>query len=419
MQAIILAAGESSRFWPLNTRHKSLLKIMGKPLIAYTLESLEKAGVRDFIIVQGPQKDVEEELGYSLAGGASIRYVMQEKSLGMGNALFCAKDLLDEQFFLLNAERVDAESYVEPLLEKYKSSGAKLILLGTQTATPWLFGILDSLGDKVKNIMEKPAQGQEPSDLRAVGIYLLPKEILDYYQKVSEHQYAFEDALALYMKEKDVRVVQTQESTPSLKYPWHLFDMAKFLMKRLPPRTIKTPKVAKNVVIEGDVYIGENTQIFENAVIKGPCYIGDNCTIGNNSLIRSYANLENSVMVGTFAEVARSIFQEDVHVHSGFFGDSVFGQGCRVGAGSITANVRIDRGEISTVVRGEKMKTGLDSLGVVMGERSRAGVQATFMPGVLIGSNCTIGPSTPVFENLPDNFILYGKKEQIQKQKEG
>ncbi len=417
MQAVILAAGESSRFWPLNLRHKSLLKIMGKPLILHTIESLEKAGIKDIVIVQGPQKDVEEELGNSLKG-VSISYMVQEKPLGMGNALSCAESLLEEQFFLLNAERVDAESYVKPMLEKYKSSGAKLILLGVQTATPWLFGVLDSLGDKVKNIVEKPAQGQEPSDIRVVGIYLLPKEILGYYQKVSERQYAFEDALALYMKEKDVRMVQTQEATPSLKYPWHLFDMAKFLMQNLPSRTIKTPKIAKNVVIEGDVYIGENTQIFENAVIKGPCYIGDNCVIGNNSLIRSYTNLENNVMIGTFSEVARSIFQEDVHAHSGFFGDSIFAKGCRIGAGSITANVRIDRGEISTAVKGEKVKTGLDSLGVVMGENSRTGIHCSLMPGVLIGSNCQIGPSTIVSENLPNDSIFYVKQEQIQKQKE-
>lgn len=416
MQAVILAAGESSRFWPLNQRHKSLLKIMGKPLVAHTIESLEKAGVTDIVIVQGPSKDVAEELGTSFTeGGASVRYVVQEKPLGMANALSCAEDLLKEQFFLLNAERVDAASYVKPMVEKHKSSGAKLVLVGAQTATPWLFGVLDSLGDKVKNIVEQPVQGQEPSDLKAVGIYLLPKEILDYCKRVAERQYAFEDALALYMKAKDVRMVQAKEATPSLKYPWHLFDMAKFLMKGLPSRTIKTPKIAKNVLIEGDVYIGENTQIFENAVIKGPCYIGDNCLIGNNSLIRDYTNLENGVMIGAFAEVTRSVFQENIHTHSGYFGDSIFGKGCRIGAGSITANVRIDRGEISTVVKGEKVKTGLDSLGVVMGEGTHTGVQSTFMPGVFVGSQCAIGPNTMVAKNVPDNTTLYTQFEQITK----
>ena len=59
MQAIILAAGESSRFWPLNQKHKSLIKIMGKFLISYTIAGLRKLGVHDIIVVQGKEKDIE------------------------------------------------------------------------------------------------------------------------------------------------------------------------------------------------------------------------------------------------------------------------------------------------------------------------------------------------------------------------
>ncbi|MDY6774460.1 MAG: NTP transferase domain-containing protein, partial [Candidatus Nanohaloarchaea archaeon] len=60
MQAAILAGGESSRFWPLNTRHKSLIKIQGNSLLRHTLESLEAAGVDEFVIVQGEEGKIEE-----------------------------------------------------------------------------------------------------------------------------------------------------------------------------------------------------------------------------------------------------------------------------------------------------------------------------------------------------------------------
>ena len=62
MQAVILAAGESTRFWPLNKKHKSLFKIMGKHLICYTLESLKKAGIKEVIVVQKQKGDIENEL---------------------------------------------------------------------------------------------------------------------------------------------------------------------------------------------------------------------------------------------------------------------------------------------------------------------------------------------------------------------
>ena len=60
MQSVILAAGESSRFWPLNQKHKSLLKIMGKPIIWHTLNGLKKSGIKETIIIQGPEKDIEK-----------------------------------------------------------------------------------------------------------------------------------------------------------------------------------------------------------------------------------------------------------------------------------------------------------------------------------------------------------------------
>ncbi len=416
MQAVILAAGESSRFWPLNYQHKSLLKIMGRPLIWYTIKSLKKAGIKDIIVVQGPKKDIEEELkNYDL--GVDIKYVIQPEPKGMGNALFQAKNLLQEQFFVLNAERFDGGDYIQPILKKQKSSKkAKLLLVGAKTDNPQLYGILDLEGDRVKNLIEKPEKGKELSDIKVVGIYFLPKEFLDYYQRIPEHMYAYEDALSLYMKEKEVRVVIAEKELSSFKYPWHLFEVTKTLMDQyLTPKIAKTAIISKNVIIDNNVYIDENTKIYEGAVIKGPCYIGENCLIGNNSLIREYTNLENNVLIGAFAEVTRSIFQEDIHIHSGYFGDSIFGRGCRLGAGNITANVRIDRGEIKSIVKGKKIGTGLDSLGVIMGENSKTGIHCSFMPGVLIGSNCNIGPETVVFENIEDNTNFYTKFKGIKR----
>lgn len=380
---------------------------MGRPLIWYTIENLAGAGIKDLIIVQGPKKDIETELiNYALK--IPIRYVVQPEPKGMGNALFQAKDFLEEHFFVLNAERFDGGDYLKPILEKHKSSAARIVLLGAKTNNPQLYGILNLDGDKVQGIVEKPEKGKEPSDIKVLGVYLLSREFIDYYQRVPERLFAFEDALSLYMKEKDVRVVLVQKELSSFKYPWHLFEVTKSLTDRyLESKIAKTAKISKNVIIEGKVYIGENTRIFENAVIKGPCYIGEDCMVGNNTLIRDYSNLERKTLIGAFAEITRSIFQEDCHTHSGYFGDSILGKGCKTGAGTITANVRLDRSEIKSIVKGEKIGTDLDSLGVIVGEATKIGIHCSLMPGVLIGSNCVIGPATLVFENIEDNATLF------------
>jgi bifunctional UDP-N-acetylglucosamine pyrophosphorylase/glucosamine-1-phosphate N-acetyltransferase len=385
---------------------------MGRPLIWYTVEGLKKSGIKEVIIVEGPNRQIEEDLkGYDF--GIDVKYAVQPEPKGMGNAIICAKEYLKEQFFVLDVSRFDSENYIKSILEKHRSSGSGLVLLGSQTDTPKLYGILSFEGDKAKSIIEKPEAGKESSNIKVIGIYFLPKEFLNYYQRVEDRQYAFEDALALYMKEKDVRWVATKEETPSLKYPWHLLNVAKFLMdKNLKKKIAKSAKIAKGAIIEGNVFIGENVKVFENAVIKGPCYIGNDSVIGNNSLIREYSNLEDKALAGTNAELTRCIFQEDVHVHSGFFGDSIFGKGCRVGAGTVTANVKIDREEIRSVVKGEKISTGLKSLGVIMGENSKTGIQCSLMPGVLIGSNCLIGPASVVFKNMEDGESHFDFKKE-------
>ena len=396
-QAVILAAGQSSRFWPLNQKHKSLIKIMGRPLIWYTIESLKKTRIKDIIIVQGPKKDIEEELeNYSL--GVKIQYLIQPEPKGMGNALWQARNLLKGKFLVLNAERIDVREIIQNLNLKSKS-----ILFGQKTENPQLFGIVKLKGDRVVRIVEKPKKGKEPSNIKVVGVYLLEPRFFQVYQKIKKNIYDFEEALSEYMKKNEVKIVilkKSEKETPSLKYPWHLFEVAKFLMDKY---------------LKKKIYIGKNVKIYEDAILKEPCYIGDNCLVGNNSLIREYTNLENNVLIGAFSEVTRSIFQENVHIHSGYFGDSIIGRGCRLGAGNITANLRIDRGEIKSVVKGEKIATGLHSLGLIMGENTKTGIHCSFMPGVLIGSNCQIGPHSVVFENIEDNTSFYTEFKGINK----
>ena len=369
-------------------------------MIWYTINSLKEAGIKEIIVVQGPKMDIENDLRkYDL--GIKIQYVIQAEPKGMGDALFQAKDFLDNKFMLLDVTRFEAGDYLKLFLEKQEKTGTSLILLGAETANPQFYGVFRLEGDVVKEVVEKPEKGKEPSNIKNVVVQLLPKEFVDYLRRVPEKMYSFEDALSLYAKEKDVRVIMLDNEPPSLKYPWQLFRVTKYLIDKY---------LKKN-----EVRIGKNVKVYEGAVIKGPCYIGDNCIIGNNSLIRDYTNLENDCLVGAFAEVTRSIFQENVHTHSGYFGDSIFGKGCRVGAGTIVANVRVDRGEISSVVRGEKIGTGLNSLGVVVGENTKIGVNCSLMPGKLVGSNCQIGPGSVVFENIEDNTKYFTEFKGIKK----
>ena len=415
-QAVILAAGSSSRFWPLSEKkHKSLFKIMGKPLIQWTVESLKKAGVKDLIIIQSSKKDIEKKLRNGSKLGVKIKYVIQKETKGMGNAVMLAQKHINGNFLVLNANHFDADDLVPLLLKKQKETKANMILLGRKTGIPWIYGILKIDKDKVTGIVEKPLKGKEPSDIKIIGMYFLPKDFFTYHQRVKEHMYSFEDAIDLYVREKEARVVLTELDIPSLKYPWDIFKFSRIILteKIKKSKISEKAKISPKATIKGKVVIEEGARIYENAVINGPCYIGKNVIIGNNSIIRDYTNLEDEVLVGANAEVARSNLQFGVHMHSGFLGDSVIDKGSKIGAGMISANVRIDRGEIKSIIENNKISTGQKSFGVVIGKNSFLGINLSTMPGVLIGSNCVIGPGSIVKENVDSNIVYYTESKNI------
>ncbi len=413
MQAVLLAAGESSRFWPLaEGAHKSLCSLLGKPIIEHTLEALRNLGISEIIIVQSPQRVLERHLGDGARWRLKLSYLVQAEPRGMGDALLYTESLLKDRFLILNPQHVIAAQIVPKLKEL---ADAEAVLVGCQTARPQEYGVLKMDGERALDLVEKPAPGQEPSQTRIVGIYLLSKEFFEFYRRVPEHAYAFEDALRLMMRERAVRVLQINAEPPTLKYAWDLFRLSQYLMdKEMTAQKIAGSAVIhKSAIIEGPVWIGERTKILEHAVIKGPCYIGNDCVIGTGSLVRDYANLEDGTVIGAHAEVTRSILQKDCSTHSGYFGDSIFDEGVKIGAGTVTANVRHDRKTIRTVVKGQRIETGLKKLGAIVGRQTHIGICAMLMPGVLIGPRCQIGPGTLVLKNVPADTRYYAKPAEI------
>ena len=201
-----------------------------------------------------------------------------------------------------------------------------------------------------------------------------------------------------------------------LRYSWDLLKIKKELFdKYLKGEISSSAKICENVIIKGDVYIGENVEIKENVVINGPVYIGDNSIIGNNSLIREYSDIENNTLIGFNCEIKNSILQENVHLHSNYIGDSIVGKGVGIGAGTITANTRIDRGEINSYLLDKSINTGLKKLGSIIGNNAKIGIHCSLMPGVLIGSNSLVGPHSLVMKNIKEDTIFYTEKKETKK----
>ena len=405
MQAIILAAGESSRFWPLNKKHKSLFKIMGQPLICYTLENLKKAGIIEIIIVQNAKRDVENELKhYKLPSNLKIKYVLQKTPLGTGHALKSAESYLKERFLVLNGDDYYQTIDIQKCLSKFPS------ILLKEVANPVTFGAVIVEKSFVRGIIEKPEKFF--GNLVNAGCYFIPKLILaEKIEKSSRREYEITDYIRNLIKKTKLYFFKAGNWVP-LNFVWDLLNINENLLRDIKSKV--RGKVEKNCHIKGLVVIERGTIIKSGTYIEGPVYIGKNCQLGPNCLIRPFSSIDDNCTIGQGVEIKNSIIAMNSHIsHLNYVADSIIGENCNLGAGTILANLRFDGKNVQSVVKEKPIDTQRRKFGAVFGKGAKTGVNVSVMPGILIGSNSVIGPHCLVTENIKDNKICYSKYQKV------
>lgn len=412
MQAVILAAGKSQRFYPFtNLVHKSMVDVMGQPLLLHTLHSLKRAEVKDIFIVVGQESTIPQQLEGHIPRELKITYVVQKEKLGMGHALLQAKEYVENSFFLLSGYHCEFDTCKDQLIKGQKDNKT-VVLLGKEDTIGERYGVLDVDGEKVQRISEKPSK-KNGNVIRVIGMYLLNREFLNTLEATPVEQYHFEKALDAYAKKGQVVWAKASSPTFTLKHAWDLLEVKNYLLSQIKPSISKNAKVSKHATIKGEVVISDNVTIMDGAYIQGPCYLGKNVFVGNNAILRNGVIAEENVVIGATMEAKNSFFMKNVTTHTGFIGDSVIGPYSRLAAGFCTANVRFDRESVWASLHDEKVNTYKTHLGVVMGEHVDTGTNVSTMPGITLGNNVTIGPSTTVMENVQDSMLFYAKFQTI------
>jgi bifunctional UDP-N-acetylglucosamine pyrophosphorylase/glucosamine-1-phosphate N-acetyltransferase len=119
----------------------------------------------------------------------------------------------------------------------------------------------------------------------------------------------------------------------------------------------------------------------------GPAIIGEHCDIGPNCYIRPATCMGDNVRVGNAVEVKNSAIMSGSKIgHLSYVGDSVIGERCNFGAGTICSNLRHDKGNIRSYVKGRKEDSGRHKLGVIMGSDVMTGINTSIYPGTVIES---------------------------------
>jgi len=210
MKAVVLAAGRGIRFRPVtDTIPKVMIKVGGKPMVERGLENLVAAGITEIILVIGYKGEIIRAYFKNSFKGINITYIEQEKQLGSADAIGKTKNVVkNEDFIVLNGDVIVETFFLKKLI---KFSGFSVVVAARESDEPWRYGCL--LLDKrlVKDIIEKPTKGTEPSNLVNVGLYKFSRKIFDAIEKISPSQrgeYEIVDAIKLLILNKEVSYLE-------------------------------------------------------------------------------------------------------------------------------------------------------------------------------------------------------------------
>lgn len=418
---IVLAGGASSRMWPL--REKSLLRFGDEPLLLSQLRMFESLGFSQAVIVGNPQNvDDIHGLMAALHDRIQVRVAVQPEPTGMGDALLRAAEVIppDGAVYITQVHDVVEDRLHTDMLKMYRSNPETTYLAGVEMKDyfPGGYLIIDGTG-MIGGIVEKPGPDKRPSNfvnivdhIHADAGQLFEAIRAEYASDIPTDDH-YERAMDKLMKRMPYRMVPYTGRWDALKFPWHTLDIMQAFLLRIKGQTVApSAYVAPTATLVGDVFIGESAKIFPGASIVGPAYIGNGTIVGNNALVRHSMVLDNC-NVGFTTEVARSYVGDGCQMHACRVLDSVFAPNVNFSAGCTTANLRIDKGNVKSTVKGNRLDTGRDKFGAVIGQDAFIGVDVMTMPGVKIGERAQVGPGTHVHEDIKDDVRVYVKQEIV------
>lgn len=396
MKAIILAAGKSTRTYPLTlTKPKPLLKVMNRPILQHHLDSLHGL-VEGVILVVGYRAEMIRETFGDRYRGLHIEYVEQIEQRGTGHAVLQCAPLLDEPFLAMNGDDLYDPDDLRRLAEADQAA------LAMTVPDPRLYGIYEVTGDnRVVRLVEKPKEVF--SNLANIGAYKFTPRVFDVLEHTppSERgEIEITSAIQTLAEQGVFRVTETHGYWIPIGYPWHLLNANAFLLDRFLTSDVQGT-ISPDAHLNGTVAIGKGTTVRSGVVIDGPVCIGQDCDIGPNCWIRPGTTIGNRCRVGHAVEIKGSIFLDDVNAcHLTYIGDSVVGDRVNFGCGTVTANVRHDGGRHKSMVNGAWVDTGRTKFGAIVGDDVHTGIHTAIYPGRKLWPGTTTRPGAVVLKDL-------------------
>ncbi|MGH6719883.1 MAG: UTP--glucose-1-phosphate uridylyltransferase [Alphaproteobacteria bacterium] len=215
-KAVFPVGGLGTRFLPATkAMPKEMLTVVDKPLIHHAVEEAQASGIEQFIFVTGRNKaPIEDHFDFSfeleralverdkqrelaelrawIPGAGRVAYTRQQRPLGLGHAVLCARDLVDDEPFavvLADDLVLGPRPCLGQLLEVHERTGGNVVaVMDVPRPETRRYGVLavgadDGRVAEVTGLVEKPEPAEAPSTLSIIGRYVLLPEVFAHLER--------------------------------------------------------------------------------------------------------------------------------------------------------------------------------------------------------------------------------------------
>jgi bifunctional UDP-N-acetylglucosamine pyrophosphorylase/glucosamine-1-phosphate N-acetyltransferase len=431
LHIVILAAGKGTRM--KSARPKVLHQVAGRPMIDYAMKAARSLTPNTITVVVGHMKELLQQ---GLARYPELSFVSQEPQLGTGHALLQTASVLEGQsgsVLLLSGDVPLLRPHtLTALLRKHVESGAAATVLTSNIEQPYGYGRIVRLRGKVSRIVEERDASPVQRKIKEIngGIYAFSlAPLFDALRGLAtanaQGEYYLTDLVSMYRRKKlGVEAVLLEDSNEirGINSRSELAEASRIVRQKKNEElmaagvTIEDPAttyIDESVVIgadtvihpgvhlEGKTEIGQaceihagvriiNSTLDDRVTVQNFCVIngsrlGPGVTVGPFVHIRPDNDLHESVRIGNFVELKKSVVGKGSKAgHLSYLGDAIIGEGVNIGAGTITCNYD----------GAQKHQTIIED-GAFIGSDTQLVAPVTVGKGAYVGSGTTIRESVP------------------------
>ena len=442
IHTIILAAGEGTRM--ISNKAKSLQPIGGQSMLKRIYETVSDITTEiSFVVGYGKEsiiKETEEFIG-------DINICIQEEPIGTADAVKVALSNISQESQALILYGDVPLIKLETLKKMLSIDKKSLTILTTKLEDPTGYGRVkkDDTGFALSIVEEKDATLEEKkikeifTGVLCCNKTLLEEAIMQVGNDNAAGEYYLTDIVSIISSKgykintcvasnDEVKGANTKRELSELESIYRkmkadeLLDMGVTISdpSRLDVRgnisVGKDCSIDVNVILEGEIVLGNNVSIGPNSILKDveigndtvieafshlvSSKVGSNCSIGPYARLREGSYVDDEAKIGNFVETKKTkIGKSSKANHFAYLGDAEIGDESNVGAGTITCNY-----------------DGKNKHKTKIGSKSFVGTNSSLVAPVTIGSNAYVAAGSVITKDVPDNALGVGRAKQTNKE---